>query len=211
MKTIDLDTWKRKEHFEFFYRADYAQYNICANIDITRFLQAVKANNLPFYYAMIYVATEVANQCESFRYRVRENKTIVLHEKLSPSFTDMDADKTTDLFKLVTVDMKDNLVDFVAQAKKISNEQRNYFEFSSLIGRDDLLYITCIPWISFTHLSHTISLNRNDSVPRITWGKYYQEGEKTLLPFSVQAHHAFVDGIHMGEYFEKLQAAMNQQ
>ena len=182
MKTIDLDTWKRKEHFEFFYRADYSQYNICTNIDITRFLQAEKANNLSFYYAMIYAATEVANQCENFRYRVREHKTIVLHEKLSPSFTDMDADKSTDLFKLVTVDMKDNLVDFVAEAKKISNKQRNYFEFSSIIGRDDLLYITSIPWISFTHLSHTISLNRNDSVPRISWGKYYQEREKTLLP-----------------------------
>ncbi|MGD9556758.1 MAG: CatA-like O-acetyltransferase [Mangrovibacterium sp.] len=26
-----------------------------------------------------------------------------------------------------------------------------------------------------------------------------------LLPFSVQVHHALVDGFHVGEYFQKLQ------
>ena len=104
MKKIDLQTWKRKEHFEFFYRMDYPQYNICANIDITHFLKYVKDQNLSFYYAMIYAVTRTANLCENFRYRVRENKEIVLHEKLNPSFTDMNADQSDDLFKLVTVE-----------------------------------------------------------------------------------------------------------
>ncbi|MCC8197428.1 MAG: hypothetical protein LIP06_02330 [Tannerellaceae bacterium] len=70
---------------------------------------------------------------------------------------------------------------------------------------DDLIYITCIPWISFTHLYHTISLNKDDAVPRISWGKYYKNGDKVLLPFSVQVHHALADGIHVGKYIQKLQ------
>ncbi|MDM5124736.1 chloramphenicol acetyltransferase [Aeromonas encheleia] len=31
-----------------------------------------------------------------------------------------------------------------------------------------------------------------------------------MLPFSVQVHHSFVDGIHIGRFLEKLQAALNE-
>jgi chloramphenicol O-acetyltransferase type A len=205
MQTIELEKWKRREHFEFFYRMDYPQYNICANIDITQFLPYVKNNNLPFYYAMIYVATKVTDECENFRYRVRDNKQVVLHDKLHPSFTDMPTDSTDDLFKFITMNLEGNLFDFVKKAKENSASQKLYFDYTPIIGRDDFIYFTCIPWISFTHLSHTISINRNDSVPRISWGKYFEQDNKILLPFSVQVHHAFVDGVHVGQYFEKLQ------
>lgn len=210
MQIIDTEKWKRKEHFEFFYRMDYPQYNICANIDITHFLTFTKKHKLAFYYAMIYAATKAANECENFRYRVREDKQIVLHDKLHPSFTDMQEDSTDDLFKFVTLELDNSISDFVSKAKESSAQQKLYFDYDPLIGRDDFVYITCIPWISFTHLSHTISINRNDSVPRISWGKYFEQDGKTLLPFSVQVHHAFVDGIHVGQYFEKLQSYLNK-
>lgn len=210
MTIIDMNTWKRKEHFEFFYRVDYPQYNICANIDVTRFLTFCRQNQLPFYYALIYAVTDAANQCENFRYRIRENKQVVLHDRVHPSFTDMSRESEDDLFKLVTVEMEDRMAGFIRSAKEISMNQSVYFNLKPIAGRDDFLYITCIPWISFTHLSHTISINRNDAVPRISWGKYFNEGEKVLLPFSVQVHHALVDGYHVGEYFGKLQEYLDQ-
>jgi chloramphenicol O-acetyltransferase type A len=103
------------------------------------------------------------------------------------------------------LDLDGSLSDFVKLAKETSAKQKNYFDYTSTAGRDDLIYITCIPWVSFTHLSHTILINKNDSVPRISWGKFFIQDGKTLLPFSVQVHHAFVDGMHVGQYFEKLQ------
>lgn len=86
-----------------------------------------------------------------------------------------------------------------------SENQKDYFVREDIEGRFDLIYITCIPWVSFTNLSHTISFNKDDSVPRLAWGKYFDENGKILMPFSVQAHHSFVDGIHMGKYFDALQ------
>lgn len=210
MQIIDLENWKRREHFEFFYHMDYPQYNICANIDVTRFLHFVKENKWPFYYSMIYAVTKVTDQCENFRYRVRENKQVVLHDRLHPSFTDMSADTTDDLFKFVTLNLEGNIFDFVKQAKEASETQKMYFDYAPLIGRDDFIYITCIPWVSFTHLSHTISINRDDLVPRISWGKYFEQDGKVLLPFSVQVHHAFVDGVHVGQYFERLQKYLDE-
>lgn len=204
MEYIDIDSWKRKEHFNFFYRMDYPQYNLCMNIDITSFLRFTREHNLSFYYAMIYAVMDVANQTENFRYRIREGK-VVLHNCLHPSFTDNSIEPSDDLFKFVTVDMCDNLFDFVEQTKAISKYQTEYLPMDKVIGRDDFIFITCVPWISFTHLSHTITINRNDSVPKISWGKYFSEGDKVLMPFSVQVHHALADGYHVGKYVNDLQ------
>jgi chloramphenicol O-acetyltransferase type A len=203
MEYIELETWKRKEHFEFFHRMDYPQYNICANIDVTHFLKAIKEKSLPFYYAMIFASTYAANLVPNFRYRIREGK-VVLHDTVHPSFTEMSS-KDDDLFKYVLVDMGDDMVKFVREAKKAAENQKCYFDFEKQKGRDDLVYITCLPWISFTQMTHTISLDRDDAAPRISWGKYFEQNGKTLLPFSVQVNHAFVDGIHVGRYFEELQ------
>jgi chloramphenicol O-acetyltransferase type A len=204
MKYIDKQTWDRKEHFEFFYRADYPQFNVCMNLDITGFLSFVKEKKLPFYFATIYAAMKVVNTLDDFKYRIR-NGQVVLHDKVHPSFTYLDSKEKSGLFKVVTIDMADNISDFALTADKAARSQKEYFPKELLAGRDDLIYITCLPWISFTHISHTITLNRDDSVPRISWGKYFKDGDKVLLPFSVQVNHAVADGYQVGLYVEKVQ------
>ncbi len=207
MEIINLDTWERTTHYKFFKRMDYPHYNICVNIDITNFLANTKEKKIPFYYAMIYAATYALNQVEEFRYRIR-GEQVVLHNMIHPSFTDMS--DGTDLFKMVTVYMEKSISDFTKKAKEKSDNQTDYFIIRDVEGRDDLTYITCIPWVSFTHLSHTISFNKDDSIPRLAWGKHFKEGDKILLPFSVQAHHSFVDGIHMGRYIDCLQEYLDE-
>lgn len=206
MKSIAINQWERKEHFNFFHQMDYPQFNVCANIDVTHFLNFVQTNKLPFYYAMIHAATLAVNQTDNLRYRIR-GEEVILHERIHPSFTDMAED--SDLFKLVTVEMKDDILEFARYAEEKSLQQKEYFALNELIGRDDLIYITCLPWISFTHLSHTISLNKNDSAPRISWGKYFGEKDRVLLPFSVQVNHALADGIHIAQYLSKLQSHLD--
>jgi chloramphenicol O-acetyltransferase type A len=209
MKYIDLENWKRKEHFAFFNRMDYPQYNICLNLDVTKFKQFTKQRDLPFYYAMIYAVTRVVNETEEFKYRIRDGK-VLLHDTVHPSFTDMNADKENDLFKFLVVDMTADIGEFVKSAQDTNCSQTEFFPAEKLAGRDDLIYITCIPWISFTHISHTISLNKNDSVPRISWGKYFMQNGKIMLPFSVQVNHAFVDGVHVGKYVGRLQHFLDE-
>jgi len=208
MEYIDIENWKRKEHFAFFYRMDYPQYNICADIDITRFISFVRGKKLSFYFSMIYAVTRIVNDCENFKYRIRDGK-VVLHDMIHPSFTQMDNNPEDELFKMITTDFDYDISSFVKDAENECSKQEGYFNPTKLIGRDDLIYLTCIPWISFTHLSHTISLNRDDAVPRISWGKYYTRDGRVLLPFSVQVHHALVDGYHVGQYISKLQAFLD--
>lgn len=202
MKEIDLENWDRKTHYQFFKRMDYPQYLICKNINITNFLYRLKEMDISFYYGMIFAAMFAINQVKAFKYRIELDK-VIYHETVHPSFTDMS--EGSELFKMVTVDMKDKIEDFVFTAKEKADRQSDYFVIKDLEGRSDLIYITCLPWISFTNISHTISFNKEDAVPRLAWGKYFIEHDEFLMPFSVQAHHSFVDGIHMGRYFDALQ------
>lgn len=204
MKTINMDTWGRKTHFEFFQGMDYPQFNICMNMDITKFHSYTKSCDLSFYFCMIHAASRAANETTEFRYRIRGNQ-VVLHETVHPSFTYMQKD--SDLFRIVTAEMKDDMTEFAADAKARAKKQEAYFDNGD--HSDDLLYITCIPWISFTSLSHTIALRKDDSAPRISWGKYFRDGGRVMLPFSVQVNHALMDGLHVARYISRLEEAIN--
>lgn len=204
MEIIDLDHWDRKEHYAYFRSVDYPQFNVCANIDVTKFLGFVKKNSLPFYYAMIYAATTEANKITNFRYRIKNN-TVTLYDRLHPSFTALNKDN--DLFKYVTVDMVGTMSEFAISAQEKAQQQQGLFSAGE--ERDDLLYMTCLPWISFTHISHTIKLDKDDAIPRISWGKYFSDGDKKLLPLSVQVNHALCDGVHIGQYINNLQRAID--
>lgn len=201
MKYIDLNTWPRKEHFQLYHSMDCPHFNVCMNLDITNFLRYVKKSKLSFYYAMCFAATQTANQIEELRYRIR-GEEIVLHDRVHPSFTDLK--KGEDLFHIVTVNMGEDLEEFVKDAAERSAKQVCFLDPAEQ-ERDDLIYITCAPWFSFTQLTHPMSINRDDSIPRLSWGKYFEQNGKILLPFSIQANHAFMDGRHVGCYVEKLQ------
>jgi chloramphenicol O-acetyltransferase type A len=69
--------------------------------------------------------------------------------------------------------------------------------------------MTAIPWVSFTSFMHPLSLPV-DSVPRFAWGKLFKDGQSSKMPLSVQAHHALMDGLHMGRYYETVQGYFHQ-
>lgn len=206
MQSINFDTWKRKNHYKFFEKVDNPQFNICANIDVTNFLKFVKENKLSFYYSMIYASTYVMNEIQDFRYKIRDGE-VIFHDKLKPSFTDMSPGE--DLFKIVTLDLGDDIVEFSHNAKKVSSNQKEYFVQTDF-EQDELIYFSCIPWISFTSISNEIIMNKEDSIPRISFGKYFSEGDSILLPYSIQVNHMLLDGVHVGKYMERLQQFINE-
>src|SRR5665647_2651990 len=160
MEYVDMENWKRREHFAFFHSCDYPQYNVCMNIDITHFLDVVRQNRLSLYYSLIFAAATVANECENFRYRIRDGR-VILHDKTHPSFTDITPGD--DLFKIVTMELSGDLLHFSEKAREAAKCTTDYFPNFADAKRDDLIYITCLPWISFTSMSHTCLLYTSPS------------------------------------------------
>ena len=205
MRYIDVSTWKRATHYEIFRNSAQPQYGVTFDADITKFLPFVKERKFSFTFSFVYAVTRCANEIEEFRYRFVEGKPAVF-ETINTSFTYLD--KTTELFKVVNVPMRDTMEDYVALAKKTEENQTAYFTAPMA---NDVYQFSPFPWVSYTHISHTDSGKKDQAVPLFDWGTFYEKDGKTYLPFSVQVHHSFVDGVHIGKLAEKLQCFLDGQ
>ena len=103
--------------------------------------------------------------------------------------------------------MKNTLEEYVTIAARVAKEQKAYF--TGPLG-NDVIQCSPMPWVTYTHISHTNSGKKDNATPLFDWGKYYKKDGCIVMPISVQAHHSFVDGIHVGEFAEALQILMNE-
>ncbi len=206
MRHINLETWPRREHFEVFNAWDNPHFNLCANVDLTAFYPAVKQHGLSFTVSIVYVLARAANAIPEFRYRIREG-AVVEHEIVHPSTTIL---INEELFTFCTFEYHEDFATFAAKAAARIAYVKEHPTLADEPGKDNLLYMTAIPWVSFTSLMHPLHLSPADSVPRIAWGKFFQEGARWKMPLSVQAHHALMDGLHLGKYYEQVQDLLDQ-
>ncbi len=106
-----------------------------------------------------------------------------------------------------TAELDGSLELFVRQAK-IKAESQECFIADATAVRDDLIYITCIPWVSFTHLSHPIPLN-----PLIQFhdflGQIFCFWRKAAVAIFGSGPSCAGDGFHMGKYLDGLQCYLD--
>ncbi|RZT02626.1 CatA-like O-acetyltransferase [Cuneatibacter caecimuris] len=203
-QVIDEKTWKRVMHCMVFRNSVEPAFCVTFEADITKFRRMVKEQGLSFTLAMVYAVCKCANEIEAFRYRFADGK-IVLFDKIDTAFTYLDQE--TELFKVVNVPMLDDLKEYCALAAQTAQKQKEYF--TGPLG-NDVFQCSPMPWVTYTHISHTNSGKQENATPLFDWGKYYEKEGKTVMPVSVQAHHSFVDGIHIGKFVEKLQGFLDR-
>lgn len=204
-KYLDVQTWARRDLFEFFIDFDKPYFNICTNVDVTRLLEFLRhRQDTSVTLAYHYFALRVANEIEPFRYRLRNGKvlvhdvihggTTVLQPNESFNFAYFKFDKD---FGRFMIDAQRS-VDIVKQGGSIFNPR----------PADDAIHFTSLPWVSFTSFSHARNWKTEDSIPKIAFGKFVKEAERVLLPISVEVHHALLDGVHVGRFIARLEEAL---
>ena len=202
MKPIVFDDPHRKKHFDFFNNMDQPHFNVVANVDVTPFLSSTKAQQLPVNPSLVYLLSKAANDIPTFRWRIR-NDQVVEHSSVQPSFTVPTA--SSEVFSFCTVNYHPDPNTFLQDALDTIQRMQTDPSFEDEEGRDDYLFMSAIPWISFTSISHAMHYHPVDSVPRISWGKFFVQDGRQMMPLAVQVHHAVVDGRDMGRYFEYIQ------
>jgi chloramphenicol O-acetyltransferase type A len=201
MRVVDMHTWSRSDQFKVFSAFDLPHFSMCANVDLTTFVPVVKERGGSFTVALVYVLARAANAIREFRFRIQAG-IVVEHEVVHPSFTLLVDD---DLFAFCTTGYFDDFSQFAAEAGARMAHVRAHPTLKDQPGQDNLLFMTALPWVSFTSFQHPMNLNPEDSVPRFAWGKIFEEGDSLKMPLSVQAHHALMDGIHMSRYYARVQ------
>ena len=203
-KIIDESKWERAMHCMIFRSCCEPMFCVTFEVDITHFLDKIRKNGLSFTLAMVYAVCKCGNDIENFRYRFLDGK-VVLYDSIDTSFTYLN--KETELFKVVSVPMVDGLKEYVKLAEKTAHEQREYF---TAPPANNIFQCSAIPWVTYTHISHTISGNKENASPLFDWGKYYEKDGRFLMQLSVQVHHSFVDGLHIGRFAEMIQRFLNE-
>jgi chloramphenicol O-acetyltransferase type A len=205
MRVIDPDTWARREHFTKFADWDNPYFDMTVPVEVTALLPLIAERGISITAATVYVQARAANGIPEFRTRVRPGGVIVEHEKVHPSFTVMVDDG---LFSFCYLDWDPEFSAFTAHVSEQIARVQAEPTLAERGTRDDLLFMTAIPWVSFTSFSHPIPTNA-EYVPRFAWGKYYPDGDRMVMPLQVQGHHALMDGLHVGRYFEAVQGLLD--
>jgi len=201
VRRIDLQSWPRRQHFELFSGFAYPYFNLCADVDVAGIVGAVKEQRSSFTTLLIYCLARAANEIPELRQRIRDG-AVIEHRVVHPSVTVL---TTEDLFSFSFFEYAENAATFVRSAMKAIECAREDPSIKDDPTRDDFLFMTAIPWVSFNSMMHPVPLSPPDSVPRIAWGRYRVEGDRTPMPLSLHAHHGLVDGIHVGRFFARVQ------
>jgi len=200
-RAIDLDGWSRREAFELFRSFDFPYLSLTAEVDVTRLRCAEGSRRRSFTIELVHAIARAANAVAPFRQRIRGDG-VVEHDVVHPSITVLAED---DRFRFCTLPFFDDADAFATSSAARIEEARRTGSIFLEPDRDDFLFMTAIPWVSFTGFVHPVPLDPPDSVPRFAWGRFHEQDGRIVLPLNVQAHHALVDGIHVGRFYECVQ------
>ena len=204
MEKVDRSNWARTELFDFFSAVSNPFYSITFRVDVTRLHTYTKAHGISFYYALGYLVTDALNAVENFRYTIRGGEVWLLDERI-PSFTDLKPG--SEQFHIVTLPKHGTLEEFCRTTRAKSFAQRSFLDQDCEL--DSLIYFSCTPWFDLTGCTNERDFDRDDAIPRITWGKYVPENGREMLGMSLEVNHRFIDGYHLGTFYQNLQDAIH--
>lgn len=207
MRKIDIATWNRKEHFEFFTQFDQPFYGIVTEVDVTNAMAFCKANKVSFFAHYMHQSMLAVNQVEALKMRIVDNEVLVFDEiHLGSAIGRKDG-----TFGYAFAPHHPNFEIFneglQAAIEHIQNTQG--INANASTQRQDLIRYSTIPWVNFTGLTHATSFGTGNSIPMITFGKVTETNGKKTMPVAVDVHHGLVDGFHIGQYVEAFQELLN--
>jgi chloramphenicol O-acetyltransferase type A len=202
---IELESWSRKAIYEFFLQFDDPWFNLTTELEVGPTRRWCRANNASFSLACWYAVLRASNEVEAFRMRLRDGGVWV-HERVRVGATALRPDQT---FTYVYFPDAPDFTRFAARAKAETAVRLEAKGLEPDSGDDDLLHCTVVPWVRFTGIKHARFGDAADSVPKIALGRATEEGDAVRMPVSVEGHHALIDGVHAGAFFEALAAAFS--
>ena len=201
MKQIDLEHYPRRSHFEFFKSYAYPYVGMTANVDVTGLIAAAKKLGGSSFLACLYAAAQAANAVPEFRQRI-VGEGIVEFDHCDTAHTVALPDHT---FCNCRTNCDRSFEEFLIHGKQCQEEAKHRHGFASTQDDEtDLIFVSCVPWVAFTQVIQPTPIPA-DCNPRIVFGKFIREGEKTLMPLAIQANHALVDGYHIGRFYEEFE------
>ena len=203
---LDLDTWARKVHFNFFKTFEEPYHGACVRIDCTQAYRHAKEAGVPFFFYYLYQSLCAAQRVEPFRLRI-QNDDVYVHDHLDAAVT---VARDNGTFGYGYIPYRETLQEFIEGGQREVERVKNASDLTPNGAENAILY-SVLPWLDFTSISHARVFSFKGTSPFITFGKMTERERRRSMPVSIHVHHALVDGLHVGQYVDCFQELMNAE
>ena len=206
MNYLDITNWNRKPLFDHFRTLQDPTFAITANVDVTKAYTRAKENKQSFYLTYFHACMIAINSVENLKYRIDGDK-IAIYDVINASATIARPDTT---FGFSYFDFSEN---FTVFANNFQQEKERILNSNDLFPptySPGCIHSSAIPWVSFTGHKEPYMGDKDASVPQLAFGKLIIEENKKLMPVAINVNHALVDGLHIGQFFEKFQQELDK-
>lgn len=193
---IDIEHWKRKNHFNFYKDFPDPNFNICFNLDITVAFQFAKRHHLSPFLVLMYLSSNACNSVEAFRIRLNKQKKPYIISCVQPSATVANNDG---LFNFCNMQHHNNLSKFIDINSELVDDSKKAEPLAHIDNDDCQIFYSITPWLSFTGYKHAKG-NSYFDIPKIVFGKFDTTNDKVAMPVSIELHHAIADAIDIAKY-----------
>lgn len=207
MELIDIENWNRKEHFEFFSRMASPYFGITTEVDCTQAFEIAKELGRSFFAHYMHKSQVAVNAVDELKLRIVDGNVV----KFDAIHTGSTVGRKDGTFGLIFVHFDTDFDIFNAEMQREIDEVQNStgLRLNNEDLKKDLIRYSTFPWHSFTSLLHPTHLDKTESVPKITFGKFSIRDGRKFMPVSVEAHHGLCDGIHIAKYLTEFQKQLD--
>ena len=200
-RELNMEDYPRRDHFRYFRAMANPWTGLTVDIDVTELMKKRQEKHWPIFLLVDYAVARAANAVPEFRRRI-VGDGIIEYDHCVPSHTEIRQDDSYGYCALD--DTGKDFPTFLTYARQRQQEVRAKHGLDEEGNAIQYLYISCTPWVSFTHVIQPTP-GQADSNPRIVWGKVFTREGRQYLPINVLVHHAIVDGLHIARFFENLE------
>ncbi len=200
----------RHDAFEFYRGFNQPFFGVCVRIEVTALKPALREAGFgSLTLATHFVALRLAQRLEPWRARIDAAGQAWLYDTTHASTTVLKADGS---FGFATLLNQPSFADFCRDgAAALAAARSAEARFEPLV--DDLAQIHCttLPWLHFTQFTHARQVGGADSCPKLAFGRIDTDRDgRAWLPLAIDAHHALMDGSHVGRYVQGFEAALRE-
>ena len=198
---IDMESWKRKEHYLHFINEVRCTYSTSVNIDISNL------NGYRLYPTMIWLLTQTVNSIPEFRTALTSD-WLGIYEQMHPAYTIFNQEQKT--FSGIWTEFHSDYLDFLKAYESDIAMYSSSMKFAPKPDRPNNSFdISMVPWFSFTAFDINVFDDGKYLLPIFTMGRFFDIDGRKMLPLAIQVHHAVCDGYHVGKFVELLQEKIN--
>ena len=211
---IDIDSWSRKNSYDFFKSFQNPNISITTEVDCTHARNVAQKQKESFFIYYIYAMLCAMNEVEEFRYRANSKGEIFLYDTIditTPILLNEQGDCS-----IVRIPLKDSFETFYADTVKIIEEAK--LQTESNFGKTDseqeidpygTIFLSATPELYFTSLVGAQESRAGNSYPLLNVGKAVIREGKLVMPVAITISHAYADGLHISNFFKKVEERLN--